>query len=368
MSKEIVPRRYSISIVVLFMLGSSLFIGVTGKSGNSNWVAILIAIAFAVPLMFMYARLHTLFPGLDLFDMLIAFYGKLAGKIISCLYIWYALHLGSLVLRNFGEFTRTVALTETPMIVPLLFIGMLCTSVVRAGLEVLGRTANFLLIFSLIVIIIVGFLSVPGFHYHHLLPLLDPGWTPIFGDALGVFTFPFAEIVLFLGAYHSISDKESAYKILLPGLLIAGTVILIISLRNLLVLGPNILTGLYFPSYVAVSRINIGNFLTRIEGSSAIIFVTALLIKVSICLYVTSNGIAKVFNFKSYRSVVFQMALIMVYLSIFIFKDIFEMEHFAIVTYKYYALPFQVVIPVILWVTAEWINRKGNKKQLSSQS
>ncbi|AIQ56043.1 GerAB/ArcD/ProY family transporter [Paenibacillus borealis] len=358
MSKEIIPAGQSISIAVLFISGSSLFMGTSGESGNSSWIALIFAISLAVPLMLIYARLHVLFPGKDLYDMLIAVFGTVFGRVLSCLYIWYALHLGALVLRNFGEFSKTVALTSTPMIAPMLVIGLLCIWVVSAGIEVLGRSAKFLLLFTFIVIVFIQILSVPKFEYHHLKPLLDSGWGPIGADTAGSFTFPFAEIVIFLGAFNALPPKGSAKRVLLSSTLIAGMIIIFVTIRNLLVLGPEILSSLYFPSYVAVSRINIGDFLTRIEGSSAIIFVTALFIKVSLCLYVTCNGVSKVFRLKSYRSVVLQMGLIMVYLADFIYKDIMQMQYFAYHIYKVYALPFQVVIPVMLWLTAEILSRR----------
>jgi spore germination protein KB len=367
MKKEVLPGGQAISIVILFIFGSSLFMGATGKSGNSSWMAILIAISLAVPVMVMYARLQFLYPGKDLFDMLIATFGQIPGRVFSCLYIWYALHLGALVLRNFGEFSRTVALTETPMVVPLLFIGLLCASAVNRGIEVVGKSAKFLLLFSLLVIFVVNLLAIPKYELDHLKPMFASGWPAIFSDALGTFTFPFAEIVLFLGVFRALPSKGSAYKVLLTGLFIAGGLITLISVRNVLVLGSNILSGLYFPSYVAVSRINIGNFITRIEGSSAIIFVTALFVKVSICIYVACRGIAKVFNLKSYRSVVLQVGLIMVYFATFIYKDIFEMQHFAFQTYKIYALPFQVIIPLFLWVAAEILHRRARIRAAAQQ-
>lgn len=364
MSKEIIPAGQSISIAVLFISGSSLFMGTSGGSGNSSWIALFFAISLAVPLMLIYARLHVLFPGKDLYDMLISVFGAVFGRMLSCLYIWYALHLGALVLRNFGEFSKTVALTATPMIAPMLVIGLLCVWVVSAGMEVLGRSAKFLLLFSFIVIVLIQLLSVPKFEYHHMKPLLDSGWGPVFADTAGSFTFPFAEIVIFLGAFNVLPAKGSATRVLVSGTLIAGIIIIFVTLRNLLVLGPDILSSLYFPSYVAVSRINIGDFLTRIEGSAAIVFVTALFIKVSLCLYVTCNGVSKVFKLKSYRSVVLQMGLIMVYLSDFIYKDIMEMQYFAYHIYKVYALPFQVVIPVMLWIAAEILSRRKSSKSI----
>ncbi|MEK4513015.1 spore gernimation protein [Paenibacillus anaericanus] len=362
MSKETITGGQYTSITIMFMISSSLFMGGAGLSGNSIWVSLLLAITMAVPLVCIYARLHALFPGKNIFDMLIAVFGKVAGRVVACSYIWYSLHLGALVLRNFGEFSKTVPLTATPMIVPMLCIGLLCVWAVRAGIEVIGRSAKFLVLFVLFELFIIQIFSLPLFEYHHLLPLLDNGWNAVLSDAMSSFSFPLAETVLLLGAFHSLPDRASAYRVMLSGVLISGGVIILVYLRNMLVLGPEIITSLYFPSYVATSRINIGDFLTRIEGSSAIAFVTALVIKVSLCLYVASIGIAKVFNLKSYRSVVLQMGLIMVYLSVFIFKDIMGMQYFAFHIYKVYAFPFQVIIPMILWIGSEIVVRRNKNK------
>ncbi|WP_157794131.1 GerAB/ArcD/ProY family transporter [Paenibacillus donghaensis] len=362
MGKETIPSGHSVSIIILFVTGTSLFMGVAGSSGNSSWISILFAMVLAFPLMLLYARLHTLFPGRDLFDMLITVFGGILGRLFSCLYIWYAMHLGALILRNFGEFSKTVALTATPMLAPMLCIGLLCIWVVKAGLEVLGRSAKFLVLLTIAATVIVQLLCIPKFQFHHLLPLIDNGWPLVFTDTMGTFTFPFAEIVVFLGAFTVLPEKANARKIMLGGLFYSGGIILLVSLRNLLMLGPDTLSTLYFPTYVAISRINVGDFLTRIEGSVSFIFVTAIFVKVSLCLYMASNGVAKIFKLKSYRSVVLQIGLIMIYFADFVYKDIMEMQYFAYHIYKIYALPFQVGIPLVLWVCAE-IAAKRNKRK-----
>ncbi|WP_162551195.1 GerAB/ArcD/ProY family transporter [Paenibacillus tepidiphilus] len=362
MGKEVIPAGQSATIAILFIIGTSLFMGVAGQSGNSSWISIIIAVVLAVPLMLVYARLHTLFPGKGLYDMLLSIFGGVFGRLACCLYIWYSLHLGCMVLRNFGEFSKTVALTSTPMLAPMLIIGLLCVWVVNAGIEVLGRSAKFLLLFCIAVTFLVQILSVPKYDYHHMLPLLERGWGAVWTDVIGTFTFPFAEIVIMTGAFGAFPNKGSARRVLLSSLLIAGVIIIAVSLRNLLVLGPDIVSSLYFPSYVAVGRINIGDFLTRIEGSSAIVFVTALFVKVSLCLYVASCGVAKVFKLESYRSVVLQLGLIMVYMAEFIYRDITEMQYFGYHIYKIYALPFQVILPAVLWISAEIVAARKRKR------
>lgn len=368
MNKEIISTGHAISIAVLFIMGTSIFMGVPGQSGNSNWIAVLLAMVLVAPLLLIYARLHVLLPGKDLFDMLITVFGGILGRIISTLYIWYSFHLGALIIRNFGEFSRTITLTDTPMLAPMICLGLLCVWVVKAGIEVMGRSAKLLLLFAVFVNLVLITLAFSRLEYHHLLPLLDKGWQPLLSDTLGTFSFPFAEIVIFLGAFSNLSDKSSIRKILFGSLVISGVIIIMATLRNLLMLGPEVLSSLYFPAYVSAGSINVGDFLTRIEGSSAVAFVITTFIKTSLCLYVASSGIAKVLKLKSYRSVVLQMGLLMIYFADFVYKDIMEMYYFSYHIYKIYAFPFQVIIPLMLWICAEIVVSRRKNKQLAPQS
>lgn len=367
MNKEILSTRNAASMAVIFVSGSSLFTNVTEKSGNSPWASILLAMLLSAPLMLIYARLQLLYPGQHLFDMLIGVFGNIAGKLLSIFFVWYCLHLGSLVLRDFGEFTSTVALEDTPMLVPMLCVGLLCIWVVYAGIEVIGRSSKFWLLFTIGVAIFLQLLSIQKMEFHHIKPLLDASWTGIFSDAAGLFCFPFGEMVIFLGALHSLPRKGTAVKMFFSGLLVGGFFILLVTTRNLLVLGPQIMSALYFPAYVAVSRINVGDILTRIEGSSAVIFVIGLFIKTSLCLYVASAGTARVFNLKSYRAVVFQLGLLIVYLADFLFEDIMEMKNFSAFTYKVYAVPFQLLLPLILWIAGEIKEARSRSKKAAPQ-
>ncbi|MBY9079895.1 endospore germination permease [Paenibacillus sp. HN-1] len=367
MSKEIIPGGQSIASIVLFCMGGSLFLGNSGASGNSAWIGVLIAMALACPLMLLYARLQALLPGKNLYGMLESVFGKLIGKSLSCLFIGYAMYLGAIALRDFGEFSKTIALTATPMLVPMMGVGLLGIWVAHSGIEVMGRTSKFLFLVAITGLVIVLLLSIPNFNPHYLKPLLDKGWRGIFIDAATTFAFPFGEVVLFLGVFDCLSAKTPLYKALLGGFGIAGLLMLAVTLRNLLVLGPEVISSLYFPSYVAVSRIDIGDFLERIEGSSAIIFVTALFVKVSVCIYVAARGIAHLFNLKSYRSVVLQTGLIMILFADFVYKNIMDMVYFSFHIYKVFAFPFQVLLPAALLAGAEIAARRGRLKKETAE-
>ncbi|WP_134119007.1 GerAB/ArcD/ProY family transporter [Orenia marismortui] len=63
------------------------------------------------------------------------------------------------------------------------------------------------------------------------------------------------------------------------GLLIGAGILLISSLTDVLVLGVVRTARVYFPTYLAVARLNIGNFLQRLEITVSIVFLLSGFVK-----------------------------------------------------------------------------------------
>lgn len=363
MNKEIITSKQGISIIVLFTIGSAIVLGPGSEAKQDVWLAYIFALLMALPAVLIYARLLSLYPDKDLFDILPEVLGKLPGKLVGLLYIWYAFHLGSLVIRNFSEFIRIVSLPNTPQLIITAFVGVVCIWIVKAGLEVMGRWAGIVLPLVIVVISCVITLSMTKAEFNNIKPILYYGLSPVMKSAFTVFTFPFAETVVFLMIFFSVKNKFNTYKVYIGGLGISFVVLLTLSVRNLLVLGVETGSTLYFPSYSAVSLIDIGNFLQRIEIIVAVIFLLAGIVKVAACLYAASNGIAKVFNFESHRTLTAPIGFLMMNLSCFIYTSTMEMFEWATKIYPYYAIPFQIILPIVILIAAEIKVRvrKGSK-------
>lgn len=114
----------------------------------------------ALPFLFICVRLLSAFPGKNLFDILELLLGKTLGKLVTLLYTIYALQLGSFILRIFSMFVHSVALPETPDFVTYIMMGALAAWILRAGLEVMARTAKFLLIVIIIVLMAANLPSI----------------------------------------------------------------------------------------------------------------------------------------------------------------------------------------------------------------
>jgi spore germination protein KB len=166
------------------------------------------------------------------------------------------MHLGALVLRNFGEFIKIVAMQETPLFVSIICMGFVIIIAARLGIEVMARTSTYFLPIIFFVLLLVEFFSIPQTHLNYLKPVLGNGLKPILAGGFAAFSFPFCETVLFMGIFSSLKTKKSPFKVYKWGLAISGLIIIIVTIRNIGALG-NMLSIFYFPSYEAVSTIKI---------------------------------------------------------------------------------------------------------------
>lgn len=129
-----------------------------------------------------------------------------------------------------------------------------------------------------------------------------------------------------------------------------------------MVLGANTISLLYYPSYTATGVINIMDFFTRAEVTVSTSFFVAQIVKVCVCIYTFSSGFGFVLGGKSYKSLAAPCTFGMIALGTVLFENTVEMYEFPEV-YKYYALALQWVLPVLLWIGAEFVSRR--EKRLS---
>lgn len=355
--KEIITGRQGVNVMVLFILGSAVVLGSASEAGQDTWMAIILAALSSVPAVFIYSKLTVLMPDKDLFDLAEFAFGKILGKVLNILYVWYAFHLGALVIRNFGEFIQIVSMPETPLFVIALMMGVFCIWMVRTGLEVLSRWATFICPIVVLSVILVTLLAIPIMDINNLKPVLYNGFQPVIKSSFMAFSFPFAETVIFTTVLSALKVKQEALSVYLKSLAICGGILFAIAARNILVLGTAYASGLYFPSYAAASLINISDFLERIEITVAVNFLLAGIIKISICLYAACKGISKLFGLHDYKPLAPPVGLLMIDLSILVYQNAMEMVDWAFKIYPYYALPFQVLFPLLILIVA-WIKTR----------
>jgi spore germination protein KB len=340
-----------------------MVIGTGVEAGRDMWISTLAATFLSLPVILIYCRIASLFPGKDLIEILELNFGKLIGRLLSIPFIWFAFHLAAIVLRNFGEFISTIALPETPKTVPMIIFAFICILAVKAGIETIGRCSQYFILLIAVEIIIVNMLNIPNMEIENLRPLMTLEASKYMQSIFTAFSFPFGETVIFLMLFSSVQKKNSVYKIFLSAIIIAGLIISFTTARNIMVLGPNTMEAMYFPSYSAISRVNIGNFLQRMEIVVTIAFLLAGFIKISVALLAATKGFARLFGFEDYAIWVVPIGLLMVNMSYLLYDDITEMFEWAQKIWPYYAFPFQVILPIGIWIALEVKRMLKEKKQ-----
>ena len=352
MPKEIITSKQAICIIIMFLFGSSVVMGVNSDFCQDTWIALLCSMVIVIPIILVYARIMKLYPGKDIFDIIEHLFGRLWGNMIIILIILYALHLGSMVLRNFSEFIKVVSMDKTPELVLMIGMTIITSYLAKSGIEVVARWSVVIFPITLGVVFITIVLSLNNMNFNNILPFMDHSLADLSKTAYSIFSFPFAETVLFLAIANSIKKTDSPYKIYLYAIIWGLILFLIIILRNLFILGAPMIRSVYFPSYTAARLINVGDFLTRIEGSITINFILAGITKITVCLLAASKGIAHIFKVNDYHNIVVPTNLIILAICSIVYNNITQMFEF-IQVYSIYTIPFQIVIPLLIWITAE---------------
>jgi len=362
MKNEIISERQGIILITLFIIGSTFLMGSGGQAKQDAWLAVIVAITWAIVLLLMFSRILSLYPEKDLFDILQIVMGKYVGKIISILMIWFAFHLGTLVLRNLLAFTDTLVFPNTPVVVPMLFFIILIIWSLKAGIEVLGRWSEFFVWIVAIIFFFVLILLIPIMDTSNLKPALSNGVKPILRGALSNFTFPFGQTVIFTMVFSNISKIKNYKKVFMIGLLMGGLIIFLTILTNVLILGEATISRTYFVSPMVVSLVHLGNLFERLDVTVLIVFLVCVFVKICICMFAVCNGISKVFGFDDYKFIATPVALLMLSFSFFIHKSTMEMASWASNVWPYYSFLFEVIIPFVIFILVEIKSRNLTSK------
>jgi spore germination protein KB len=358
-------RRQAIALISLFIFGSSAVVGVSTTVAQDAWIALLMGFLGSIPVLLIYARVMKLNPGEDIFRIFEKTTGKAFGRIMTLFMTWYALHLCALVMRNFSEFLMITALPETPQIpvlaVMLVTVGLLA----KSGGKALGKWAVIAWPVVIGMVMITVVMSFNIYQYDNILPVFEHRITEIAKSSFQVFSFPFTETVIFLGIADCFDVQEGPYRAYLWGASISAVILLVVTFRNLFVLGPIVMTSSYFPSYMAARIIAIGNFISRIEGSISVNFILAGIVKITLCLIVASRGLAILLGVENWRNLVFPAGFVALALSQILYGSTMQMYAF-LVYYPFYALPFEVLLPVLIWIFSEVHARRKKQAQIAA--
>lgn len=351
--KEVLSSKQAIRLVLAFILDGALIFPTATEAARNSWIAVIIAMIASFALFTLYYKIHILFPEKDLYVINQETAGGVLGGIINILYIWYFLHLGALTLRDFGEFMSVMTMPETPRIAIEVLSILTAVYMTKKGCEVIGKFSLFSGVFTLITLGMLLILISPKINIKNILPIMSQGIQPVLIGAWSAFTFPFGECVIFMIIFTQLTTPKAIKKSYYIGLTLGGIILLINTFLEITILGEKVVSFLYFPFYTMLSRIRVGEFIQRLEIVGGVILNIFGIIKISLCLYAASLGISRLFKFNDYKVLVLPVGLLMFNITNILYVNVMQLVSWTAKYYKYYALPFEIFIPVIIFLTAK---------------
>lgn len=339
-----------IFLMIGFIFGLSTILVPTQPAKQLSWLAILVSGLEALIFFAVYTTLALRFPGKTLIEFNDIIYGPYIGKIISLGYLWYFLHVASLNLKIISDFFTTIFLPETPLTVLMILLTLVCASAVRNGIEVIARCSIPLSIITIFLYIFDTLMLLKDTDFTKLLPFGDVRWQDFLKAVNNGATVSFGATIAFLMVFAFLNKpketKKASFAIIITSLFLAMA-----TARNTALLG-NIVSIATYPSLIAIRQINIGEFLTRMEITAAIIFIATIFVRISVLYYAVVLGTAQLLRLRSYLPLVLPVGVIIIILGLLNFENTLEDFYFAANYYPFYSLPFQVGIPLLSLLVA----------------
>ncbi len=315
MNKSISTNQLAYSVSAFILASSLLASNLYQFAKNDSWVSVLMGFAASLLIVSIYIALSRRYPGMGLFDINNAVLGKIAGKAVSALYVFFFFELAMFNTRDLGDFIKSSVLRQTPLMLVIIIFLILCAWAVRKGPVNMTRYGFLATAVSVGATIAVTLFLVDKFELRHLLPAFK---LPVRNYLIGahiVAMLPFCEILAFMTLIPSMNRPYGFGHAMRKGIIIAAVMMLVVVLRDTIVLG-KFISVFTMPSYYSARYIDIGDILTRVEIVYAIVLIGLLFFKVSIAYYAAVSGVAHIFGIDSNRPFIYIIgALICIYAS-----------------------------------------------------
>ncbi|MGM0879101.1 MAG: GerAB/ArcD/ProY family transporter [Bacillota bacterium] len=357
-------RQFTI-LVFMFTTGSSLLLApsmLASEAKQDAWLAAIVGVVVGLLLTWLYQTLGKLYSNMTLIEYSEKILGKWIGKAISLLFFTFPFLLAALVLRNIGDFITTQIMPETPIqFIHIMFLIIVMMGT-RLGLETLARSGEILFPWSIVLFLLLVIFISPQIELEKIQPILEEGMKPVLRSALPFIEFPFMELVIFLMIFPYVNKPKEAGKAFFTGTWMGGVVLILLTALSILVMDADQTTRNLYPSYSLAKKINIGNFLQRIEAIVAIMWFIAIFFKLTICFYVSTLSLAQILKLKEYRMLVFPLGMILNVLSLVVSPNI---VYNITLTFNHWGLPYGftygLFLPLLLLGVAAFRKKRSTK-------
>ena len=368
MMKDVKINAYQFLVLVIFFtIGTSILVipsNLAAQVKQDAWISAIIGTAIGLLIVWLFCTIAQWFPDLTYVQIIEKLLGKWIGKAVSILFILISLLYTANLLFQSGTFLNIHAMPNTPMSALNILMVMIIVMGVRQGLETIARSAEILIIIFFILFIFLVIFVAPEVKFENLQPVFESNIKAIFTSSFFYIALSTLNAVILLMIYPAFINKSKQAKTsFIIGSLIGGIIIIVLTLLCIAVMGADRTAREIYPGYELAKRINIADFIQRIEGLMAALWIITLYFKATLYFYASVLGIAQVLNLNDYRPLTLPLGVITVVLSLIIYPNLVYQQEWDTTTGISITLINGLIVPLIL-VVAYKIRKKFIKGRI----
>ena len=351
------------ALMFIFEMGTALVVSYGTIAGKDAWLSILLAMCGGIVLFYIFYFLFRQYPNLLFTGYIREIFGKYIGWIVGLLYCLHFLYICGRNVRELGDLLVSSTLSETPLVAINLSLVLVMCYVIHLGIEVVARTAEVFIV----VLFLLGaagnfFILVSGdVDFHQIRPFLEHGWKPILTTAFPHLTiFPFGEMIVFTMLLPYLNRPQLAKRTWLAAVISSGLILSWMFLLNTSVLGIDVMQRSVFPTLTAVGKVNLFDFIERLDAIVVFTLLITVFFKASIYLYAAVVGITDLFKLSNYRQILFPIGTIVIFLSLAMASSFQEQGEEGLLNH-YLSIAQLIVIPLLMLIVSIIRNRFKKK-------
>ncbi|MEK3947394.1 endospore germination permease [Paenibacillus sp. FSL H7-0703] len=347
--------RQAILWFALYQIGSAYLVlpaVITAVAKQDAWLSIPVSLGFHLLLIPLYASIARQMQGKSFVEHLRCLFGPLGGTISIVFIFFFPFLVFIMTLRNLGDFITIAIMPETPSDAIYFIMLIVIYFAVRSGPAVIGRCAEILFFFLLVLYLLVRFTLLSDTTINNVLPIFEYGLNPIVLASFNLFAFPYLEAILYLFFAQYIPDPKKWRKTVITCALISGGMYFFMVLQIIAVMSEGVVSNLTFPTFFINRTISNGEFLQRFEIFVAVFWFVTIFFRLALLLYVSAQGLADAFRLRSANSLLVPLILIALAMVHSIWPNMqFLIKFFSV--WPFYAMIFGIVFPIVLWLVGK---------------
>lgn len=350
-------------LVTLFIVGDALLYvpsWLATSARQDAWIGGLLGLAEALLLAWLHMWLAKRYFPSTLIEICRTSLGVWAGTAAAWLYVSFFVVDLSIILNEIGDFITTQMMPETPIeMIIMMFTLIIIITARQGGIAMVRSSESLFPWFVTLYLILILFIS-PQIKPQNVQPVFGEGVRPIIEGNLK-FYGNMEECIILLMLFPFVRNPKQAAKAYAAGL-VAGIIILVLfTAIALLVLGPEMISILAYPSYYIAQKISVATFFERIEAVMTFIWFITVFVKLSVCYYAASYGIAQIIKLPDYRTLTLPLGIISVVLALVFVPNRPYFDYFATRYWTPYTLTFGLFLPVLM-LGATWLRQSFGRR------